>query len=292
MGQSFTPDEFLVALSEDRFTRPIAVTGMVKKADEHDFVMFAVGTMCQNWVKIPIKKMVERVEWLGKTPCRDHAHEFVRLYLKQPEGPEAGVLAALLQASEGFGGVSYAESSSTLGPGRPYAFVGGISSAFPPFSPAGTLTGPEEPNVGGVLVHSGSFRLPGTMAIPESPNDSELYPNLLRFPGSTFDPCTPSYGRWCGNCRTASPDTPPLDDVDAACKAHDLCIDANGHRCDCDATFIASLTAILGSSRINGTARAYASAAITAFQMKPCFCYKRVAGQRIKVWGIGGRCPF
>jgi hypothetical protein len=291
MGMSFTPDEFLAALAEDNFKQPVVLTGMVKKADDPDSVMFASGTLCQNWVKIPLKTMVERVERLGKVPCRDHTHELVRLYLKQPEGPEAGVLAALLRGTEDYAtgafGLSPAVARTELA--APFFRAGLGTAGFFPSESAADLG--EGMGAGGVSPGATRHLASPIAQFQASPGD-EPFPNLLRFPASTFDICTPSYGRWCGNCRTSSPDTPPVDEVDAACKAHDTCIDANGHQCDCDASFIATLTSLLGSSHINGRARAYAAGAITAFQAKPCFCYKKVLGRKIKVWGLGGRCPF
>ena len=43
---------------------------------------------------------------------------------------------------------------------------------------------------------------------------------------------------------------------------------------------------------VSAEGRAYALGAIAAFQAKPCFCYKKVFGRKVKVWGLGGRCPF
>ena len=79
-----------------------------------------------------------------------------------------------------------------------------------------------------------------------------------------------NYGRWCGAYNTSDPSVPPIDGVDAVCKAHDLCLlDRGGHHCSCDAAFIRDMASASASS---AEGEVYRVAAIAAFANKPCFC--------------------
>ncbi|MFO0967853.1 MAG: hypothetical protein U0793_20005 [Gemmataceae bacterium] len=268
MAESFSIQDFIKALNEDRLKETFALEGMVKKADDPNTLMFAAGTSCRRWVSIPID-LITNVTWLGKVPCRDHTHDLVRLEMKEPQTAEARMLRDLLNAVP-----MPLETARSL-----------VSTAMPiPRAPDEGLAGmhvPIAPPTSGVATPSS-----------QTPFDTrtDLGDRLLRFPASAFDPCTPEYGRWCGNCRTSSPETPPVDAVDAACKSHDLCIDENGHHCDCDSAFLSALATAVASPGIGAEARTYALGAIAAFQVKPCFCYRRIFGRRVKVWGVGGRC--
>jgi hypothetical protein len=77
---------------------------MVKESNEDPTViLFTPGTACQRWAPVPVA-MIDNVEWLGKVRCKEHTHHHVRLALKEASGPEAKVLATLLEifAENGF----------------------------------------------------------------------------------------------------------------------------------------------------------------------------------------------
>lgn len=51
--------------------------------------------------------------------------------------------------------------------------------------------------------------------------------------------CFPQGYKWCGpGC---SGPGAPINDVDAACRAHDICYQRTGNRCKCDQEFMARL---------------------------------------------------
>jgi len=104
----FTGEEFVKALTSERGIpsagAPLALTGMVKAptVSRTDSVLFAPGGSCQAWTPVPTK-MILSVDHMGKVPCRDHEHEFVRLHLKTPDTDEGRALASLLRQVEGLG---------------------------------------------------------------------------------------------------------------------------------------------------------------------------------------------
>lgn len=103
--KSFTGQEFVKALtSEGGLSVPsdcLTLTGMVKSSSGGavDSVLFSPGTSCAFWIPVPVK-MIDRVDHLGKIPCRDHEHDFVRLRFKMPTTDEGRVLTELLQQEE------------------------------------------------------------------------------------------------------------------------------------------------------------------------------------------------
>jgi hypothetical protein len=71
--------------------------GFVRRTEDPAVIEFSPSiTRCVTWIKIPIK-MIDKVQPLGKWPCRDHVHDCIILYFKQPESPEAIVFAELLR---------------------------------------------------------------------------------------------------------------------------------------------------------------------------------------------------
>jgi hypothetical protein len=90
---SFTGEEFAQALASS--TLPVVLAGMAKKGEDPHVILFAPGMSCAHWIPVPAK-MIEKVDWLGKAPCQEHTHEYVRLTLKESTSPEAIVLASLL----------------------------------------------------------------------------------------------------------------------------------------------------------------------------------------------------
>jgi hypothetical protein len=99
MSKTFTPQEFIEKLTRDELTAPLALTGMVKTAEESSTeVMFAIGSDCAGWTSVPLN-MIDNVEVLGVVPCKDHTHHRVRLTFNPPTSPEGTVFAALLNAA-------------------------------------------------------------------------------------------------------------------------------------------------------------------------------------------------
>jgi hypothetical protein len=95
--QTFSPSDFVKALESDGLRRPVILTGTVKKPEQPDTILFSPNTSCLAWISIPLEK-VEKVEWLGKVPCKDHNHDFVNLVLKETDKGEASFFADLLRA--------------------------------------------------------------------------------------------------------------------------------------------------------------------------------------------------
>jgi hypothetical protein len=96
MGKTFTGEEFVKVLAEGKQLESFVLNGMVKKSDDPKTILFAPGHSCSTWVSVPVS-MIEKVEWLGKVPCKDHQHDHVRLFMKDPSVAEAAVFARLLQ---------------------------------------------------------------------------------------------------------------------------------------------------------------------------------------------------
>jgi hypothetical protein len=78
---------------------PIVLTGLVRPADVGPAAIeFSPETTCLVWITIPMS-IIEKVEYLGKVPCRDHQHDHVHLHLKFSidASPEATAYANLLR---------------------------------------------------------------------------------------------------------------------------------------------------------------------------------------------------
>src|SRR4249919_1517869 len=74
---------------------------MVKPADDSDdYLFFAHGSVCQNWIRIPMTS-IEAIDLLNFVPCDDHNHPLVLLRLRQPETDEGRLFASLVQATSG-----------------------------------------------------------------------------------------------------------------------------------------------------------------------------------------------
>ncbi len=95
-SQSFEPQEFLASLERDEISRPMVVRGMAKKSDDDEYLQFAPGSRCSNWIQIPLAS-IESVEVVDVVPCKDHTHPLVNLRLKSPETSEGKLYAALAQ---------------------------------------------------------------------------------------------------------------------------------------------------------------------------------------------------
>lgn len=114
--RTFTPADFAKALASDSLRQPIVLTGLVKKAEGPDTLLFSPNTSCLTWVTIPLDEIVE-VEWLGKMPCKDHEHDHVKLFLKNAERGKGDFYADLLRASLSSTGPS--PCSQVGGPAQP-----------------------------------------------------------------------------------------------------------------------------------------------------------------------------
>ena len=101
MADTFTADEFLKRLTEGALRTPLICEGFAKPVeDSHKAFLFSVGTSCEDWTKIP-GEVIEKVEFLGERPCRDHSHPLIRIHFKEPPAnePFAVVFSSLLRAS-------------------------------------------------------------------------------------------------------------------------------------------------------------------------------------------------
>ncbi len=96
-----------------------------------------------------------------------------------------------------------------------------------------------------------------------------------------------NYGNWCGITNTKSPDIEPIDEVDRVCKAHDLCIGNNDHKCSCDAKFLRDMP---GATAIYSRGEDYKLAVIKIIENKPCYCSTKISVGEIKLLGFGGKC--
>lgn|GEM_PF-6850264 len=92
--QSLTGPELEKALKENTFvSSSVSFTGMVKTSEKPAHVQFAIAG-CESWVDIPVS-LIDQAEHLGKQPCKEHAHPWVRVSLKESKDPLAQLLNAL-----------------------------------------------------------------------------------------------------------------------------------------------------------------------------------------------------
>jgi len=86
---------FLKRLRAGTLVAPIDVVGMVRATDGGDDEVVEFSLDCARWIAIPID-MVDDIESVGVSPCKDHTHDTARIRLKQPRSDEATVFAQLL----------------------------------------------------------------------------------------------------------------------------------------------------------------------------------------------------
>lgn len=106
------------------------------------------------------------------------------------------------------------------------------------------------------------------------------------------------YGRWCGKGHGYSQSqvdndttgyTDPVDDFDAACKAHDLCYERKGWmHCNCEDQFLQTaanpnICANANNPSACDAAKTAGIALLAGSRATACFCHKRI---RIKIAGI------
>ncbi len=88
------------------------------------------------------------------------------------------------------------------------------------------------------------------------------------------------YGRWCG------PDYghngPPIDPVDAVCKAHDLCCERSGRAmnntlqyCGCDRIIISRMRDAIRATK-SKKGKAAGLSILGTFIAAPCWCWKKI----------------
>ena len=84
----------------------------------------------------------------------------------------------------------------------------------------------------------------------------------------------PIYGNYCGpGYGDPTGMTPPVDAVDAACRAHDLCYGTSGYfDCACDRTLITSMPAAIAATPC-ATGKIAGQAIIAFFAGFPCVCH-------------------
>jgi hypothetical protein len=90
----------------------------------------------------------------------------------------------------------------------------------------------------------------------------------------SLSPKLPIYGNYCGpGYGDPTGKTPPIDDVDACCRIHDMCYDKRGYSdCSCDRELIDCLK----SKRIWLTPKGRAAFAISAyFKSAPCISHSK-----------------
>jgi hypothetical protein len=110
---SFDPRDFVDKLKREELESPLVLPGMVKPADDSDdYILFAYGSACQNWVRIPLTT-IDSIDLVNLVPCNDHTHPFVLLRLKPAATDEGRLFASLMQASAHTRGPMRAASEGT-----------------------------------------------------------------------------------------------------------------------------------------------------------------------------------
>lgn len=87
--------------------------------------------------------------------------------------------------------------------------------------------------------------------------------------GARMGPAPLFHGHWCGagDRNRAS----PVDVLDAACRAHDLCYERVGRNaCDCDRAFLEATAKLIRNMRVEESIRSKAATANSLFSAAPC----------------------
>ena len=94
VSTGYTPSDFIERLRSGTLAGSPRISGMVRLAGEvADRIEFSAN--CSQWVYIPVE-MIDRIDYVGTRPCKDHAHNVATLYLKEPGSEEAKVLARVI----------------------------------------------------------------------------------------------------------------------------------------------------------------------------------------------------
>jgi len=135
-----------------------------------------------------------------------------------------------------------------------------ILSAEIPSTPAGVVGKPSTGvTVPGLVTEFGECRTPGCDICGG---------NLLEGKG------IPVYGNWCGPGHGSGP---PIDPVDAACKAHDECYSERGYLdCSCDRELVDNMPTAIADPRTPLAGKTCGAAVATWFSISPCVCRTEV----------------
>jgi hypothetical protein len=98
----------------------------------------------------------------------------------------------------------------------------------------------------------------------------------------------PIYGNYCGPGHgDPTGRMPPIDAVDAVCRAHDLCYDNRGYfNCRCDRNLITSMPGAIANTP-TAVGKGAGAAVLSYFANAACVCRNRVC---VPVPFVGTRC--
>jgi hypothetical protein len=95
MTTSYSGEQFLQALSDNAFKPSLIKTGMAKRADDDQAILFTERG-CSEWIRIPLA-LISQVVHVSTSTCRDHSHPVVQIHFKEvPDGNEAAKVFAAL----------------------------------------------------------------------------------------------------------------------------------------------------------------------------------------------------
>ncbi|MFI6170783.1 hypothetical protein ACIBCN_28650 [Nocardia sp. NPDC051052] len=101
--RSYSPDEFVSKLSADELpeAEDVKILGLAKVADEPSGLYFTSSASCERWSRVPVE-LVESIQHMATTTCRDHTHPVVAITFKQPDESQSGLafLLGVLSATQ------------------------------------------------------------------------------------------------------------------------------------------------------------------------------------------------
>lgn len=95
-------------------------TGLIDRSDDDQSILFACGSDCQNWRKMPTSA-IEKVQFIQTVQCKDHTHPLVHIFFREPQTDEGRAFAAVAHlyraaAPIGSAHVSVSSISNALAP--------------------------------------------------------------------------------------------------------------------------------------------------------------------------------
>ncbi|MGI8981012.1 MAG: hypothetical protein ACR2FY_17425 [Pirellulaceae bacterium] len=107
---TFTPQKFIEGIASiagiPELPTTLCVRGLAKKSEsESPGILtfdFSPGSNCKHWIPIPAS-LVEKIDHLGKVPCKDHQHDFVCVHFANPKTDEGKALSEMLKQLVGLG---------------------------------------------------------------------------------------------------------------------------------------------------------------------------------------------
>jgi hypothetical protein len=69
-------------------------TGLIDRSDDEQSILFASGSDCQDWRKIPTST-IEKVQFIQTVRCKDHTHPLVHIFFREPQNDEGRAFAAV-----------------------------------------------------------------------------------------------------------------------------------------------------------------------------------------------------